>query len=168
MNVVRLVEGSPSVKDPDCEGSSRRSGRNVVVERLRSSSVRMSRQRNRDTRPELTLRRELHARGMRYRVAYAVPGNRRRSIDIAFVRVRLAVFVDGCFWHGCPSHGTWPATNPEWWEKKIKMNRARDADTDRLLREHGWESLRLWEHEVVRGGDRVADAYSRRRRELGG
>ena len=114
------------------------------------------------------LRRELHARGMRYRVGYAVPGNRRRSIDIAFVGIRLAVFVDGCFWHGCPVHGTWPITNAEWWENKIVMNRARDADTDRLLREHGWESLRLWEHEVPAAADRVIDAYSRRRRVVGG
>lgn len=130
------------------------------------ASSRMSRQRTRDTEPELALRRELHARGMRYRVGYPVPGNRRRSIDIAFVGIRLAVFVDGCFWHGCPTHGTWPITNAEWWENKIEMNRARDADTDRLLREHGWESLRLWEHEVATATDRVAAACSRRRAEV--
>ena len=126
----------------------------------------MSRQRTRDTEPELALRRELHGRGMRYRVGYPVPDNRRRSIDIAFVRIRLAVFVDGCFWHGCPVHGTWPMTNAEWWENKIKMNRLRDADTDRLLQEHGWESLRLWEHEVSTGADRVIGTYARRRRAL--
>lgn len=123
----------------------------------------MSRQRTRDTAPELALRRELHARGMRYRVGYPVPGNRRRSIDIAFVGIRLGVFVDGCFWHGCPMHGTWPMTNAEWWENKIKMNRARDDDTDRLLRENGWESLRVWEHESTTAADRVIDAYIRRR-----
>ena len=100
---------------------------------------------------------------MRYRVGYPVPGNRRRSIDIAFVGIRLAVFVDGCFWHGCPTHGTWPITNAEWWENKIEMNRARDADTDRLLRDHNWESLRLWEHEIATAADRVVDAYMRRR-----
>ena len=131
------------------------------------ASSRMSRQRTRDTEPELTLRRELHARGMRYRVDYPVPGNRRRSIDIAFVRIRLGVFVDGCFWHGCPTHGTWPMTNAAWWENKIKMNRARDDDTNRLLREHGWESLRLWEHEVATAARRVIEAYSRRRRDVG-
>ena len=123
----------------------------------------MSRQRTRDTEPEMALRRELHARGMRYRVGYPVPGNRRRSIDIAFVGVRLAVFVDGCFWHGCPAHATWPATNAEWWESKIRANRVRDADTGRLLREHGWECLRLWEHEVADAADRVIEAYVRRR-----
>ena len=100
---------------------------------------------------------------MRYRVGYPVPGNRRRSIDIAFVGIRLGVFVDGCFWHGCPMHGTWPMTNAEWWENKIKMNRARDDDTDRLLRENGWESLRVWEHESTTAADRVIDAYIRRR-----
>lgn len=127
------------------------------------ASSRMSRQRTRDTEPEMALRRELHGRGMRYRVEYPVPGNRRRSIDIAFVGIRLAVFVDGCFWHGCPRHGTWPMTNAEWWENKIKMNRARDADTDRLLRDHSWEPLRLWEHESATAADRVIDAYIRRR-----
>lgn len=131
------------------------------------ASLRMSRQRTRDTEPELVLRRELHARGMRYRVGYPVPGNRRRSIDIAFVGIQLAVFVDGCFWHGCPVHGTWPMTNAEWWENKIVMNRERDADTDRLLRDHGWESLRLWEHEVETAADRVIEACSHRRRVVG-
>ena len=116
----------------------------------------------------MALRRELHSRGLRYRVAYPVPGNRRRSIDVAFVGVRLAVFVDGCFWHGCPSHGTWPVTNAEWWRKKIEMNRARDAETDRFLREHGWDSLRLWEHEVMTAADRVVEIYHLRKRDVGG
>ena len=127
----------------------------------------MSRQRTRDTEPEMALRRELHARGMRYRVEYPVPGNRRRSIDIAFVGVRLAVFVDGCFWHGCPAHATWPVTNAEWWEIKIRTNRLRDADTGRLLREHGWECLRLWEREVATAADSVIEAYVRRRSHAG-
>lgn len=123
----------------------------------------MSRQRTRDTGPELLLRRELHSRGMRYRVGYPVPGNHRRSIDVAFVGIRLAVFVDGCFWHGCPEHGTWPKANAEWWENKTKMNRMRDADTDRLLRDAGWEPLRIWEHDISDGVDRVIEAYSRGR-----
>lgn len=131
------------------------------------ASPRMSRQRIRDTEPEMALRRELHAHGMRYRVGYPVPGNRRRSIDIAFVGVRLAVFVDGCFWHGCPAHATWPKTNAEWWESKIRTNRVRDADTGRLLREHGWACLRLWEHEVATAADRVIEAYLRRRSHVG-
>ena len=129
------------------------------------ASSRMSRQRTRDTEPELALRRQLHARGLRYRVGYPVPGNRRRSIDVAFVGVRLAVFVDGCFWHGCPTHATWPITNAKWWRDKIEMNRARDAETDRLLREHGWEPLRIWEHEVATAIDRVVETYKLRRKE---
>lgn len=100
-------------------------------------------------------------------MGYPVPGNRRRPIDIGFVGIRLGVFVDGCFWHGCPTHGTWPTTNSEWWENKIEMNRARDGDIDRLPREHGWESLRIWEHEVATAVDRVIEVYSRRRREVG-
>ena len=115
----------------------------------------------------MALRRQLHARGLRYRVGYPVPGNRRRSIDIAFVGVRFAVFVDGCFWHGYPAHATWPTTNAEWGEEKIKMNRARDADTGRLLRAHGWETLRLWEHEVATAAARVIGAFVRRRSQRG-
>lgn len=88
--------------------------------------------------------------GLRYRVQFAVPGNRRRSIDIAFTRVRLAVFVDGCFWHACPDHGTSPRTNSDWWQWKLERNVARDRDTDRLLTAAGWTVLRIWEHEDPR------------------
>lgn len=106
----------------------------------------MSTLRRRDTKPEVALRRELFAAGLRYRVACPVPGQRRRTIDIAFTRARVAVFVDGCFWHGCPEHGTRPKSNIEWWTRKIAANQARDRDTDRVLREIGWTSLRFWEH----------------------
>ena len=84
----------------------------------------------RDTAPELALRRALHAAGYRYRVVHPVPGNRRRSIDIAFTRAGVAVFVDGCFWHGCPEHGTRPRANSDWWSTKLAANHARDEDTD--------------------------------------
>ena len=148
--------------------SSRYSASVTVLDRgsRTSASSRMSRQRTRDTEPELVLRRELHRRGLRYRVEYPVPVNPRRSIDIAFVGIRLADCVDGCFWHGCPAHATWPMTNSQWWRDKIEANRNRDQDTDRLLREHGWESLRLWEHEVATAADRVQVAHTRRRLEL--
>ncbi|MGD8200675.1 very short patch repair endonuclease [Ornithinimicrobium sp. W1679] len=112
-------------------------------------SARMSRAPRRETAPELALRRSLHAAGHRFRVVHPVPGNRRRSIDIAFTRARLAVFVDGCFWHGCPEHGTQPRANGQWWAAKLAANQARDADTDRLLGEAGWSVLRIWEHEDV-------------------
>jgi len=117
-----------------------------------SVSARMSRARRRDTAPELALRRALHAAGLRFRVVYPVPGNRRRTIDIAFPRRRLAVFVDGCFWHGCPEHGTKPGSNSAWWQEKIRTNRERDRDTDRLLADAGWAVLRLWEHVPAAGG----------------
>ncbi|QCX28488.1 DNA mismatch endonuclease Vsr [Nocardioides jishulii] len=110
----------------------------------------------RDTRPELLLRRELHRRGLRYRVQLKVPANRRRTIDVAFTRIRLAVFVDGCFWHGCPEHGTQPQRNSEWWRWKIQRNQDRDADTDALLKASGWTVLRIWEHEdVLSAADRI-------------
>ncbi|WP_328741878.1 very short patch repair endonuclease [Flavimobilis rhizosphaerae] len=110
-------------------------------------SARMSAARRRDTAPELALRRALHARGLRYRVTYPVPGNRRRTIDVAFTRAKVAVFVDGCFWHGCPEHGTQPHANAGWWATKLAANAARDRDTDRLLTDAGWTVVRVWEHE---------------------
>ena len=106
----------------------------------------MQRTRTRDTPGEVALRKLLHHRGYRYRIDHKLPGLRRRG-DIVFPRDRLAVFVDGCFWHACPEHATWPKTNPEWWEEKILRNVARDRDTDRRLAEAGWTVVRIWEHE---------------------
>ncbi len=118
----------------------------------------MSKQATRDTAPEMALRRRLHAAGYRYRVDFApLPGLRRKA-DIVFTRKRVAVFVDGCFWHCCPIHGTTPATNTDWWETKLNRNVERDAETDQLLTEAGWTVVRVWEHEppdkalsIVRG-----------------
>lgn len=98
------------------------------------------------TQPEMALRGELHRRGRRFRVQYPVPGLPRRRIDVAFTRLRLAVFVDGCFWHGCPDHFVPPMSNREWWLAKIEANRSRDRDTDGRLHALGWETLRIWEH----------------------
>lgn len=109
-------------------------------------SARMSRHPRRDTRPELRLRQALHRLGLRYRTHLPVPGAHRRSIDIAFTRRRVAVFVDGCFWHGCPAHGSKPAANRQWWEEKLASNIQRDADTGRILRLQGWAVIRIWEH----------------------
>ncbi|WP_318533302.1 MULTISPECIES: very short patch repair endonuclease [Actinoalloteichus] len=103
----------------------------------------------RDTRPELAVRRAVHAMGLRYRVsARPLPGL-RRTADLLFTRVKVAVFVDGCFWHGCPRHHTVAKTNAEYWAEKVRRNRERDRETDRLLIEAGWRPLRLWEHESV-------------------
>lgn len=114
-------------------------------------SARMAGLARRDTAPEVAIRRLLHARGLRYRVAYPVPGNRRRTIDIAFTRLKIAVFVDGCFWHNCPQHGTQPGSNAEWWIVKLAANKARDRDTGRHLESLGWISIRFWEHESAEG-----------------
>lgn len=110
-------------------------------------SRQMSKRRNRDTQPELAIRRRLFALGMRYRVAYPIPGQARRTVDIAFPRRKLAVFVDGCFWHGCPIHGNKPRANATWWERKLEANQSRDRDSERLLTNLGWDTLRIWEHE---------------------
>jgi len=108
----------------------------------------MQQQRTRDTAPELAVRQLLHAMGLRYRIdATPLPGLRRRA-DIVFRRAQVAVFVDGCFWHGCPEHGNpRPTANGWYWPTKIAGNRQRDADTDRRLAEAGWTVVRAWEHE---------------------
>ena len=116
-----------------------------------SSSVvrkRMSAQRRRDTGPELACRRLLHARGLRYRVDLTLPGTRRRG-DIVFTRRKVVVFVDGCFWHGCPVHGTLPKQNRLWWAETLRANVARDRHTDHQLVAAGWVVVRIWEHEPV-------------------
>ncbi|WP_407915796.1 very short patch repair endonuclease [Kitasatospora sp. NE20-6] len=107
----------------------------------------MSRQRRKDTEIELAVRRLLHASGLRYRVGLPVPLMRRRTIDIAFTRARVAVFLDGCFWHGCPEHATRPKANGAWWAEKLDRNIARDIETNRALEDAGWRVLRFWEHE---------------------
>ncbi|GAB9246857.1 very short patch repair endonuclease [Bradyrhizobium diazoefficiens] len=107
----------------------------------------MSRTRGRDNPQEKALRSALFREGLRFRVHYRVPGVARRSIDVAFVGSHLAVFLDGCFWHGCPRHATWPARNAGFWRQKIEANRKRDSETDALLEAAGWRVIRIWEHE---------------------
>lgn len=104
--------------------------------------------RSRDTKPEMLVRRELHRRGWRFRVAHRpLPEDRRRTVDIAFTRLKVAVHIDGCFWHGCEEHFIPPKTNSGYWQQKIAGNRARDLDTDSRLEAQGWTVLRFWEHE---------------------
>ncbi|WFN93695.1 very short patch repair endonuclease [Gordonia sihwensis] len=109
----------------------------------------MKSNRSRDTGPELRLRSELHRRGLRYFVDRAPIKGVRRRADITFPRKKIAVFVDGCFWHGCPEHFTVAKTNAEYWAAKVEANQTRDRDTDRLLIDAGWTVLRVWEHEDV-------------------
>lgn len=117
---------------------------------------RMRAQRRRDTKPELALRRVLHARGRRFFVDRAPLAGLRRRADLVFPRRKVAVFVDGCYWHGCPEHGTTPKRNREWWVEKIHRNKVRDRDTDAQLAAAGWVVVRLWEHvPAEEGADRV-------------
>ncbi|KXX66401.1 very short patch repair endonuclease [Marichromatium gracile] len=119
----------------------------------------MRAQKRKDTAPELAIRRELHRLGCGYRVDYPIPVSRRRA-DIAFPRCRIAVFVDGCFWHACPLHGTVPKHNRTWWEDKLRTNVARDRDTDQRLHEAGWTVIRVWEHEdPVAAARAIAEIY---------
>ena len=113
-----------------------------------SAGTRRSMQSNvrRDTKPELAIRKRLYARGARYRVDYPLWFDRRRRADIVFTRHKVAVFVDGCFWHGCASHYTSPKANAAFWRAKIVANRLRDHDTNERLTEAGWIVLRFWEH----------------------
>ncbi len=122
-----------------------------------SVSARMSRQGSRDTAQELAVRRLLHASGLRYRVNVPVPGMPRRTIDIAWSTARIAVFLDGCFWHGCPQHATQPKANAAWWRAKLDKNMARDRETTQHLEARGWTVLRFWEHEAP---DSVARAVA--------
>lgn len=108
------------------------------------------------TAPEVAIRRALHRRGLRYRVNMPLPGIGKVRPDIVFTRVRVAVFVDGCFWHRCPEHGTSPKTNADWWRQKLDTNVERDRTTDTALVEAGWTVIRIWEHEnATNAADRV-------------
>lgn len=111
------------------------------------TSRRMASIRTRDTAAEMALRRELHGRGLRYFVDEPIPGVRRTRADIVFPTRKVAIFVDGCFWHRCPDHATDPKTNAAWWQAKLDRNFKRDRDTDVGLRELGWTVIRIWEHE---------------------
>lgn len=108
----------------------------------------MQANRRRDTAPERRLRSLLHRDGLRFRVDYRIGSGRSAPRpDIAFIRARLAVFVDGCFWHCCPQHGARPRANAAYWGPKLERNRARDHENERVLHAMGWEVERVWEHE---------------------
>lgn len=128
-------------------------------------SAQMSRLGQRDTGPEMALRSELHSRGLRFRVDRAPVQGVRSRADVVFGPEKVAVYVDGCFWHCCPLHGTMPKANAEFWERKLKRNRQRDAETGQALHERGWEVVRVWEHEkALEAADRVEDVLRARRK----
>lgn len=134
-------------------------------------SARMSRQARRDTKPEVAVRKLLHAAGYRFRVNARVPDMPRRTIDIAFTRAKVAVMIDGCFWHGCPLHATQPKSNAQWWREKLERNMARDQETTEHLAAAGWIVLRFWEHEAPDGAAELVAAaveQGRRKRNKGG
>jgi DNA mismatch endonuclease, patch repair protein len=107
----------------------------------------MQSNKGRDTKPELRLRRAAHALGLRYRVSIRPIPEVRRTADMVFTKARVAVFLDGCFWHGCPEHHTVARTNAEYWAEKVRRNRQRDRETDEVLEQAGWIVVRFWEHE---------------------
>ena len=125
----------------------------------------MQSNRSRDTKPELELRSAVHALGLRYRVsAKPLPGL-RRTADLVFPTARVAVFLDGCFWHGCPQHHTVASANAKFWADKVSGNQVRDRDTDARLEAAGWVSVRVWEHEdPVEAAQRVREVVRTRRR----
>ena len=109
----------------------------------------MQANRNRDTKPELRLRQLLHSQGFRYRVCYRPLPDSRLTADIVFTRAKVAVFVDGCFWHGCPEHFKLPKRNAGYWKSKIEGNQMRDKLFDQRLMLEGWIVVRAWEHVPV-------------------
>ncbi|HEY9370231.1 very short patch repair endonuclease [Streptomyces sp.] len=144
------------------EDAERRTGESwASTEAVRAS---MRANRSRDTGPELALRRAVHARGMRYRVSARPIKELRRTADLVFTRAKVAVFLDGCFWHGCPEHHTVAVRHGAYWAAKVERNRTRDADTNRRLEEAGWTVVRVWEHEdPVAAASRVESAVARAR-----
>lgn len=125
----------------------------------------MQNTRRRDTPAELAIRAELHRRGLRYRVDIAPLHGLRRRADVVFTRPKVAVFCDGCYWHGCPEHGSWPRANAAWWRTKIEATRRRDRDTDAQLVGNGWLVVRVWEHELPEAAaDRIEELVRARLR----
>lgn len=124
------------------------------------TSKRMAGVVQRNNSGERALRSELHKRGFRFRLHRPVEGT-RRTIDVAFISKRVAVFVDGCFWHGCSTHRSVPKNNTAWWRRKIDANIARDLDTTARLESTGWRVVRVWEHEpVAAAADRISTLLS--------
>lgn len=120
----------------------------------------MAANRSRDTKPELALRSILHSRGLRFRVDCSPLKGVRSRADIVFSKAKIAVFVDGCFWHGCPKHFIMPKTNSDYWSTKIGNNKIRDKRVDKTLEDAGWSAMRVWEHEdSISAADRIEAAW---------
>jgi DNA mismatch endonuclease (patch repair protein) len=115
---------------------------------------RMKAAKPRDTAPEIALRTILQEMGLTFCVDVSPIEDLRRRVDILFVEERVAVMIDGCYWHGCPQHGTWPKQNAEFWKAKIEANKRRDSDTNQRLEKAGWHVVRVWEHEAQKDAAR--------------
>ena len=113
----------------------------------------MSSVRGINTKPELLLRKALWRKGLRYRLKSDLPG----KPDIVLTRYKIAIFVDGCFWHNCPAHGSLPETNKLFWENKIARNIERDNKVNVLLEKNGWLVIRIWEHEIKQSLEKVIE-----------
>jgi len=111
----------------------------------------MSRIKGKNTKPEMLLRKALWAKGFRYRLHAKIQG----KPDVVFISQRVAIFVDGCFWHGCPLHSVKPKSNRKFWEDKLKSNRIRDKRVTASLRQQGWKVIRIWEHEIKNNLEKV-------------
>ncbi|WP_308433197.1 very short patch repair endonuclease [Streptomyces inusitatus] len=163
-----MVASAGSARGTAPENSDGESGRKRSAASWASSDASrasMRANRSRDTGPELALRRAVHGRGMRYRVATRPIKELRRTADLVFTRAKVAVFLDGCFWHGCPEHHTVAVRNGAYWAAKVERNRARDTDTDQRLTEAGWVVVRVWEHEdPIEAAARVEAAVTEARR----
>ncbi len=163
------MEDEPSSEAPDGAPQTRRNGTKaragVPAPSSDAARRRMQATRQKETAPEQLLLAELARLGLDYRVDEPpLPGMRRRA-DVLLPEPRVAVYVDGCFWHGCPTHGTWPKANAAFWRQKIEANRRRDADTNRRLTDAGWLAMRFWEHDdPVAAAEVIAGAVSERSR----
>jgi DNA mismatch endonuclease (patch repair protein) len=129
-----------------------------------AAAKRMRACRSRNTTPELEVRRALHAKGLRYFVDRSPTAGVRSRADLLFTGARVAVFIDGCFWHSCPQHASVPKANRTWWQQKLAANVQRDAMTNSRLSEQGWLVLRFWEHEATTDVATTIVAAVRRRR----
>ena len=161
-NIDAAVRGSDQMKFTADERRAEDAARRGYIVPGQARSQNMAAVRRRDTKPEIAVRSALHAAGYRYRIDFPIRlGGRLMRPDIAFTKRRVAVFIDGCFWHGCPIHGGIPATNPSFWQAKLAKNVDRDQKQTQLLLASGWRVVRIWEHDSVRTGvDLVVQALS--------
>lgn len=156
---IRLRDMAPNTRLPAAPPASNNATRRSMMSNRRV-----------DTKPEVAFRSMLHRAGLRFRKDRYVKLDRRGvKVDVVFPTPRIAVFIDGCFWHRCPEHATMPKSNSEYWRAKFERNIERDAENNRNLQRIGWKVMRFWEHEVIHSElaehavKRVSDAVQSRK-----